>query len=212
MTQVALCRKLAAYLVLDHTLCGGVAGMADTARAAAQAGVGMVQLRLKDVPSRARIDAGRAIQDALKGTDALFVVNDDVSAAIALACDGVHMGQGDGDPAATRARIGPDMILGLSVETEAHALAVNPAVVDYVGAGPVFATATKPDAAAPLGWAGLAQVIAASPVPAVAIGGVKAPHATAAKDAGAVGIAVVSAICGQPDPAAASRALVEAVA
>jgi thiamine-phosphate pyrophosphorylase len=102
--------------------------------------------------------------------------------------------------------------VGLSVETVAHARAVDPQVVDYVGAGPVFATPTKADHAAPLGFDGLAALCAASPVPAVAIGGVKAAHAGPVLAAGARGLAVVSAICAAPDPEAAARSLAGALA
>ena len=88
---------------------------------------------------------------------------------------------------------------------------IDPSVVDYVGIGPVFATATKPDHKKPIGFEGLARIVAAAPVPAVAIGGVKAEHAVPALAAGAKGIAVVSAICGQPDTKAAARRIADAI-
>ncbi|MEM9247794.1 MAG: thiamine phosphate synthase [Pseudomonadota bacterium] len=196
---------LTCYLVLDEALCGPI-GMVETARRAVDGGAGVVQLRMKDATTAERIAAGRAIQAAI-GTRAAFVVNDDVDAAEALHADGVHVGQGDTPPQAVRARIGADRLLGLSVETEAHARAVDAGLVDYVGVGPVRATATKPGHAAPTGWDGLARIIAAAPVPAVAIGGVTAEDSARAVAAGATGLAVVSAICGQPDPEAAARAI-----
>ena len=200
---------LSCYLVLDAALCGE-AGLAETARAAVAGGAGAVQLRLKDVSTAERVAAGRAVQAAIAGR-AAFIVNDDVEAALALGADGVHVGQGDMPASEVRARIGPERLLGLSVETVAQARAVDPAVVDHVGAGPVRATGTKPGHAAPVGWDGLAEMIAASPVPAVAIGGVKAADAGEAVRAGAVGLAVVSAICGRPDPEAEARAIVDAM-
>jgi hydroxymethylpyrimidine kinase/phosphomethylpyrimidine kinase/thiamine-phosphate diphosphorylase len=201
---------LSAYLVLDDALCGGPAGVVATASAAARVGIRTVQLRLKEASTEDRAALGRALRTALPPHVAL-VMNDDVQAALACGADALHIGQSDMAPAHARALIGPNMVLGLSVETEAHARAVDPAIVDHVGAGPVFGTATKPDHAAPLGWDGLARVVAAVPLPAVAIGGVKAEHAAQAFAAGAVGIAVVSAICGQPDPEAAARAVRRAV-
>lgn len=203
---------LRVYLVLDRVLCGGLAQMAATAGAAARAGAGVVQLRDKDVDTAARIEAGRAIQQALAGTGAAFVMNDDVDAAIALSADGLHIGQGDMDPAEARARIGSRMLLGLSVETEDQARCVAAGVVDLVGAGPVFGTTTKPDHAAPCGLDGLARIVARLDVPAVAIGGLKRAHVPAVKGAGAAGLAVVSAICGQADPGAATASLVQAFA
>lgn len=201
---------LSVYLVLDPVLCAG-AGMVETARAAVAGGVRTVQLRHKTAATAERIAIGRALQDALAGTGARLVVNDDAPAAVVLGADGLHVGQGDLAPGAARAMIGPDMVLGLSVETEAHACAVDPGVVDYVGVSPVFGTPTKPDHARPVGIDGLERIVALSPVPAVAIGGLDARHAPAVLRAGAAGLAVVSAICGQPDPEAAARRLRQAV-
>jgi thiamine-phosphate pyrophosphorylase len=135
-----------------------------------------------------------------------------VEAAIAIGADGLHIGQEDMDARTARAKIGPDMILGLSVETEALAAAVDPFLVDYVGIGPVFATPTKPDHKQPIGFDGLARLVTVSPVPAVAIGGLKAEHTAAVFAAGAKGLAVVSAICGTSDPEAAASRIADAIA
>ncbi len=197
---------LSVYVVLDTGLCRPEALVA-TAAAAVAGGARVLQLRDKAGPTQRRVATGRALQAALGGTGAALILNDDLDAARAIGADGLHVGQGDLDPTAARATLGANAILGLSVETVAHACAVDEAVVDYVGAGPVFATATKPDHAPPLGWDGLQRVLAAAPVPGVAIGGIKASHAGDVRRAGAVGMAVVSAVCGQPDPAAAARAL-----
>lgn len=167
----------------------------------------MVQLRDKEDGTERMIKTGRALKEALAGTSAKLIVNDDVAAAVAIGADGVHIGQGDMVVAEARARIGTDAILGLSVKTPELGAAVDPALVDYLGAGPVFATLTKPDHKQPVGFDGLAAQIAASPIPAVAIGGLKVVHVAQAMAAGARGVAVVSAICGQPDPEAAARAL-----
>ncbi|MFD0980957.1 thiamine phosphate synthase [Tropicimonas aquimaris] len=201
---------LSVYLVLDPDLCGAT-GMVETARAAVAGGVRTVQLRHKVATTAERIALCRELQAALAGSGAHLVVNDDVEAAVALGADGLHVGQGDLAPAAARAAIGPDMVLGLSVETEAHVRAVDPVLVDYLGAGPVFGTATKPDHAEPIGFDGLARMVALSAVPAVAIGGLEARHAAEVLRAGAAGLAVVSAICGKPDPKDAARGLLAAV-
>lgn len=200
---------LSVYLVLDPGLCAGI-GMVETARQAVAGGATMVQLRDKDADSARMIETGRALKAALAGSGALLIVNDDVEAARVIGADGLHVGQGDMTPAEARALVGPEMLLGLSVESPALARAADPAIVDYVGAGPVFATPTKPDHKQPVGWEGLAAQVAASLVPAVAIGGLKAHHAAQAKAAGAQGVAVVSAICGQRDPALAAREIARA--
>jgi thiamine-phosphate pyrophosphorylase len=197
---------LSLYLVLDPDLCRKI-GMVETARMAVAGGATMVQLRDKTADTSAMIETGRALQSALAGTGVPLIVNDDVEAAIALGAEGVHVGQSDLAAAAARRRIPDTMILGVSVETEELARQVDAGLVDYVGIGPVFATGTKPDHKTPIGFDGLARIVAAAPVPAVAIGGLKEGHAVPVLAAGAHGLAVVSAICGQPDPEAAARSL-----
>ena len=190
---------LSLYLVLDPGLCARI-GMVETARRAAAGGATMVQLRDKQATTESMVQTGRALKSALAGTGAKLIVNDDVEAARAIGADGVHIGQSDWSAAEVRDLLGPAAIVGLTVETPELARLVHPDVVDYVGAGPVFATPTKPDHKLPVGFEGLAAQIAASPVPAVAIGGLKVEHVADVLAAGAQGLAVVSAICGQPDP------------
>ncbi|MEV8466162.1 thiamine phosphate synthase [Fluviibacterium sp. DFM31] len=202
---------LSAYLVLDPGLCGGPEGMIATTRAALAGGITVVQLRDKTGGTEALIDTGRALMRLLEGTDVALIVNDDIAAALAIGAHGLHIGQGDLPVAEARARLGATPLLGLSVESPELAAQVDPALVDYVGCGPVFATPTKTDHKTPVGFDGLARIVAAAPVPAVAIGGLKPEHAPDALRAGAQGLAVVSAICGQPDPQTATRALVTAL-
>ena len=199
---------LSLYLVLDPGLCAGF-GMVETARAAVAGGASVVQLRDKHADTPLMIETGRALKAALSGTGALLIVNDNVEAAVAIGADGLHIGQEDMDAPTARARIGDDMILGLSVETEALAAGIDPAIVDYAGIGPVFATSTKADHKEPTGFAGLARLVRVCPVPAVAIGGLKAAHVGDVFAAGANGLAVVSAICGTRDPEAAAREIAE---
>jgi thiamine-phosphate pyrophosphorylase len=201
---------LSLYLVLDPDLCVPM-GMVGTTRAAVSGGVTMVQLRDKHATTAQMIETGRALQAVLAGTGVPLIVNDDVEAAIELGAEGLHVGQEDCDARSARARIGPDMILGVSVETEALAAAIPPAIVDYAGVGPVFSTPTKPDHKQPVGLDGLARLVAACPVPTVAISGLKAEHAAPVLAAGADGLAVVSAICGQPDPRRAVMEIAEAI-
>ncbi|QFY62660.1 thiamine phosphate synthase (plasmid) [Rhizobium grahamii] len=201
---------LSLYLVLDPDLCAGI-GMVETARAAVAGGATIVQLRDKHADTARMIETGLALKAVLSGTGAALIVNDDVDAAIAIGADGLHIGQDDLGALAARERIGPDMILGLSVETEALAAAVNPDIVDYAGIGPVFATATKPDHKQPIGFDGLARLVDVCPVPSVAIGGLKATHVRDVFAAGAGGLAVVSAICGTSDPEAAARDIADII-
>jgi thiamine-phosphate pyrophosphorylase len=201
---------LSVYLVLDPELCQGL-GMAQTARLAVEGGATMVQLRDKNGSTARMIETGQALKAALAGSGIPLIVNDDVEAAIAIGAEGVHVGQSDMGASMARRRVGEGMIVGVSVETEELAQGVDPSLVDYVGIGPVFATPTKPDHKQPIGFDGLARIVAAASVPAVAIGGLRAEHAGKALAAGAHGIAVVSAICGQPDPKEAARRITDEV-
>lgn len=202
---------LSLYLVLDPDLCA-VYGMVETARAAVDGGATMVQLRDKTGGTERLVETGLALKRALAGTSGLLIVNDDIEAAFRIGADGLHIGQDDGDPAAARARIGREMILGVSVETVEAARRLDPAIVDYAGVGPVFATPTKPDHKQPVGLDGLAALVAASPVRSVAIGGLKGAHVEAVLKTGAEGLAVVSAICGTVDPRASAQLLAALIA
>jgi thiamine-phosphate pyrophosphorylase len=196
---------LSVYLITDPDLCAA-RGLVETALAAVRGGATIVQLRDKAAPRDRLISEGLRLKQALAGSGVLLIVNDDVQAAAAIGADGVHVGQSDAAAEAARAVLGEDAVIGLSIQTQAHAAVVDPAVVDYVGVGPVFATPTKPDHARPLGFDGLTAVCRAAAMPAVAIGGLEARHAAAVFAAGADGLAVVSAICAAPDPEAAARA------
>ncbi|WP_196259974.1 thiamine phosphate synthase [Pelagibacterium limicola] len=202
---------LSLYLVLDPDLCRSLS-MVETARAAVAGGATMVQLRDKTAGTAGLVAVGRALKSALAGTDAALIVNDNLDAMLAVDADGLHVGQKDMGARQARERIGHGKILGLSVETEAAVSRVDASAVDYVGVGPVFDTPTKPDHERPIGIEGLARIVALSPVPAVAIGGLKPHHVASVMASGAEGLAVVSAICGQPDPQAAAHGLARAIA
>lgn len=199
-------RDLSLYLVTDTRLCGR-RGVAATVAAAVKGGVTAVQLRDPDADARTLCALGRTIQAQLAGTGVPLIVNDHVDVAVWLGADGVHLGQRDASPTTARRRLGPQACVGLSV-SRPEQLAHVPDAVDHLGVGPVFAQSTKPDADAPLGLGGLSRIVRQSPLPCVAIGGIGVSRAAAVRASGAAGIAVVSAVCGQPDPEAAARSLV----
>lgn len=180
----------------------------DQARAAAAGGAWAVQLRDKSADDRALTELARLLVSELRPKGVRIIVNDRLSVALASDADGLHLGQGDGDPVAARAALGPGKLLGLSVENAAQ-VATIPDVVDHIGAGPVRATATKPDHARPIGFDGLAAIVNSTRLPVIAIGGLAAGDAAELRKAGAVGMAVVSAVTRAANPQAAARALVE---
>ncbi|WP_417260779.1 thiamine phosphate synthase [Celeribacter sp.] len=176
----------------------------DQAEQAARGGAAWVQLRHKTLDDAGFSDLAQAIAARLDPLGAKLILNDRVEIACTLGCFGVHVGQSDGDPADIRARIGPDAVLGLSIETQAQLAKTPRDCVTYLGVGPVRATASKPDHATPLGFDGLARITRAASVPCMAIGGLTAADVTGVRRAGCAGIAVVSAIsrAAQPDRAA----------
>ena len=197
---------LSLYLVLDPDLCGGAEGMVRTARIAAENGATAVQLRAPGWKKRQWLMAARNLKAVLAPLGVPLIINDQVDVALAVGADGVHVGQEDLPVAEVRALIGPEAFLGLSV-TNLDELADVPAGVDYLGIGPVYPTGSKPDAAPATGVAAFATMVAAAHLPVVAIGGIHAGNCAPLFAAGAQGIAVISAICGQTDPARATRDL-----
>lgn len=177
------------------------------ARAAARGGAWAVQLRDKAASDAEIAQLAETLLAELAPLGVRVFVNDHVEVARTVRAD-LHIGQGDGDPRAARDRIAPEALLGLSVETLAHCAAI-PEGVSYIGAGPFRATATKPDAATPIGASGLARIVAAAPVPTIAIGGLSESDVPVLKRAGAAGMAVVSAVSRAADPEAATRSLIE---
>lgn len=196
------------YLVLDPELCGGPASMVRTARVAAENGATVVQLRAPGWKKRQWLDMARELKAVLDPLGVPLIINDHVDVALAVDAAGVHVGQADLPVAETRRLIGSDKILGLSISNSAE-LAAVPEGVDYLGIGPVYPTGTKLDAAAATGLPLFAELVAATCLPVVAIGGINATNCVPLFAAGAKGVAVVSAICGQDDPARATQTLRE---
>ena len=135
-----------------------------------------------------------------------FLINDDVDLAVEAGADGIHVGQHDMEAGRVRARIGPDMILGVSVQTVEQALAAQAAGTDYLGVGAVFPTGTKEDADA-VSYAVLREICRAADIPVVAIGGITRDNILELKNCGLDGAAVVSALFAQPDVRAAAEEL-----
>ncbi|MFC6707493.1 thiamine phosphate synthase [Flexivirga alba] len=200
------------YVVTDSALCGD-RGVAETVRQALAGGVTAVQLRDHEATTRELIDTARELRHLTAAAGVPLIIDDRLDVALAARADGVHLGQSDLHPVDARRVAGHGLAIGHSVSCidEVEAVAEWPAgTIDYLGIGPVFATPTKPNAAAPLGIDGVREVLDCCDIPAVAIGGIKEVHVAPLREAGAAGVAVVSAICAAPDPAAAARILLAA--
>ncbi len=198
---------LGVYLVTDAACCGP-RGVEAVVRAAVEHGATLVQLRDKSADARPLLALGRTLLALLRPAGIGLVVNDRIDVAQVLDADGVHVGQQDIAYPDARRLLGPGKIIGVSVGCERDAREAAEWDVDYVGVGPAYATATKPDAGAALGPQETARLARITGHRAVAIGGIDATNAAALYAAGLEGVAVVSAICSAPDPGAATRALV----
>jgi thiamine-phosphate pyrophosphorylase len=198
--------SLAVYVVTSSALAPG-RGHRDVALAAIEGGATAIQLRASELSDEQLRPLASELAGRCREAGVLFVVNDRIDVAARMGA-GVHVGQGD-DPAEARRRIGSNAVLGISVSSPREAVEAQDAGADYLGVT-VWATVTKPEAA-PVGIEGLRAVVEATSLPVVAIGGIDADNASEALEAGAVGVAVVSAVAAAPDPVVATRRLVDAV-
>ncbi len=194
------------HLVTDRNLTLG-RSLIDIVRAATAGGVSVVQLREKDCSTRDFVELGRAVCAELNKLNIPLIINDRIDVALAVGADGVHIGQSDMPYTMARELMGPDALIGLSVETPEQAAAAQHLDVDYLGLSPVFSTTTKADIAPPLGLAGVRRIRTESRHRLIAIGGINQDNAIDVINAGADGLAVVSAICSAKDPQTAAANL-----
>ena len=175
-------------------------GYAACAQAAVDGGVRIIQLRMKDAPRDEIVSVGRTVRDITRGTETLFIVNDDPSIAAEVGADGVHVGQGD-MPVPEVRRLYPSLrIVGLSTHSPEQALASLDVKPDYIGVGPVWATPTKAIPDPTLGVETAVAMVKSVPFPAVCIGGIDFERLPALLRAGARNYSVVRAVCASDDP------------
>ena len=198
------------YLVTDRGLSRGRTTL-EIIRAAAAGGVSVVQLREKDLSTREFYEEGLKISDFLKSHHIPLIVNDRIDIALALDADGVHIGQDDMPLAVARRILGPEKIIGLSINFPKDINEEALSCADYLAVSPVFATPTKEDITEPWGLDGLTKVRSLTDLPLVAIGGISAANAREVARHGADSLAVVSAIVSADDPKEATRNLTNEV-
>lgn len=196
------------YLVTDRPLSLG-RDIDWIVEEAVKGGATMVQLREKDCSTREFIELAAKLMETLKPLGIPLLINDRIDVALAVDADGVHIGQSDMPYKTARALLGPDKIIGLSVENMEDIRVANELDVDYVGVSPVYSTHTKTDTAAPFGLEGLREAVKLSIHPTVAIGGMNMKTAKDVMACGTDGIAVVSAIVSADSPCEAARNLLE---
>ena len=200
---------LRVYAIVDPEVSGGH-DLAELSGKLAAGGATLVQLRDKLSDTRAMVERARAVKAAL-GTVPLLI-NDRVDVALASGADGVHIGWEDMAPRDARLLLGPDAIIGLTINSPQRADATDLDLIDYAGIGGVYGTASKTTKNTPIGPAGLARVIEAlhRRKPSFAtcgIAGINAGNAASVIEAGADGVSVISALSLVADPQAAAREL-----
>ncbi len=198
------------YLVTDRYFSIG-RSTPDIVKAAIRGGISVVQIREKDLSTRDFYTEAAQIREMLRSAGIPLIINDRIDVALAVDADGVHLGQDDMSVKIARKILGPDRIIGLSlnqldnINDEAFTFA------DYLAVSPVFPTATKLDTAAAWGLEGLRRARQLTDMPLIVIGSIKNDNAREVIMAGADCVAVVTAIVAAEDPEKATRTLVETV-
>ncbi len=199
------------YLILDPSVAGS-RSLTDLVNRALDANVRLFQLRMKMPETRTLYQTAEALCLLVQKGGGTFIVNDRCDVALAVGADGVHLGQNDLPLADARAILGPDKLIGISTHNLNQAIQAEAGGADYIGFGPIFATATKKNPDPVVGVAGLREVRAKVRIPIVAIGGITAKNVADVRAAGADCCAVVSAVLSAADPAKAITDLMKAIA
>lgn len=177
------------------------------AEAAVKAGLCYLQLRMKRAPRADILATAKRLRAITRGTDTIFIVNDDPVLAAESEADGVHLGQGDMPLPEARAAFPTLRLFGLSTHSFEQMRAAEAVSPDYIGVGPLYTTPTKAIPDPTLGPDEAGRIIRAAPWPTIAIGGIDEARLPAVAAAGATAFAVVRAVCRDPAPYDAIRRL-----
>jgi thiamine-phosphate pyrophosphorylase len=190
------------YAVVDNV---------STAEKVVRGGASVLQLRAKTASSRALVELGHALRDLTRKAGIPFVVNDRLDVALITGADAVHLGQEDLPLEAARQIAGDRLAIGISTHTPAQAEAAARAGADYLGFGPVYATATKENPDPVQGVEALAEAVRrAGSTPVVAIGGIGLAHLSALRATNVAAVCAIAAVNGAADPVTAARTIAEA--
>lgn len=179
----------------------------DVVAAALKAGCRWISIREKDLPADEQVLLARSLISITRRQGAKLTVHGDATLAAAAGADGVHLPAGS-DPAAARALLGRQKLIGVSIHTVTEAENIDPSSVDYVLAGPAFETASKPGYGPELGRKGLAAIARATSVPVLAIGGINTARVADLIAGGAAGVGVMGSVMRSADPERETSALV----
>jgi len=204
---------LRCYAIVDPEVSGGHE-LPDLCRMLVAGGVTLVQLRDKLSDTKPMVERARAVKAALGSVPLL--INDRVDVALAIGCEGVHIGWDDMVPADARRLLGPNAIIGLTINSPQRADATDLGLIDYAGIGGIYGTTSKQTTASPIGIAGMARVIEAlhrrkPGFLTCGIAGINAANAASVIEAGADGVSVILTLSLARDPKAATQELLRVV-
>lgn len=189
--EPGLKRGIDFYFITDSAL--SKKGILSDAREAIKAGCAIIQYREKNKSKNEFIKEALQIKKICDKNGAIFIVNDDAEAALAIGADGVHLGQGDMGYHAARKLLG-SKIIGLTVHNVREAIEAERIGADYIGLSPIFATSTKKDAGRPCGTKMIAKIRKSVSIPIVAIGGITKQNVAEAIKSGADSAAAISSV------------------
>lgn len=196
------------YIVTDEILAPGCSHI-QIARESLAGGANIIQLRDKRRGGAELYTIAKEIRSLCNEYSAEFIVNDRLDIALLTGADGVHLGQDDIPVSAARTIAPRPFIIGISVGSVEEAILAEKGGADYLGVGPVYPTGTKKDAGPAVGPSLIRKIREKTKIPIVAIGGINLSNARDVIDAGADGIAVISAVICSPDITIASREFVQ---
>jgi len=199
--------KIGRFHVLTDTILQTRYSHVELTGLAIAGGADTIQFRQKEGSTREMISIAEEMQDLCRKAGVTFLVNDRVDVAIAAHADGVHLGQSDFPIPLARKLLGDEAIIGGSAGNIEEARKCLAEGADYVGFGPVYTTSSKEDAGPASGLELLEQIVREIPLPIIAIGGITTENIPLVMEAGAYGVAVISAVCCQSDPLDAARCL-----
>ena len=171
----------------------------EVAREILACGVPTLQYREKSKKARQMYEECQVLRAMTQQYGALLIINDHLDLALAVGADGVHIGQDDLPLSKVREIVGPNLLIGVSTHSPDQAKAAVRGGADYIGVGPLYATKTKIDVCQPLGLDYLEYIVKNLAIPFVAIGGIKENNLAEVIKAGALTVALVTEIVGDPD-------------
>ena len=204
-------KKIGVLHVITNTTLQSRFTHTELAELAIQGGADTVQFRQKQGTTRELVTTAQAMQAVCERHKVPLIVNDRADIALAVGATGAHFGQDDMPVSIGRRILPAKAIIGASARTEEKILEAITEGADYIGFGPIYGTSSKPDAEMAKGLERLRRMCDIAACPVIAIGGIGIETAGDVIQAGAHGIAVISAVCAHPEPHIATQALLNEI-